>query len=344
MLIVCGLGFSSVQPKPSAVFPGALSTKTLLPYTYNPTNEMFGFEKYAGFREDKLVIGKPSFLKFVDSERKNQKRTFDSLAKGKVNFFGPPSCVHLAGNIVIDEAEVTNIDYQEFLFFVKRDSTDEYFQGAVPTLKVLDKSKADYFSSPQYRFFPIVGLTFEQANEYCKWRGRFITHLFGKKHKRAMNFVFRLPTEVEWELAASNGLDKHRNPYGIEGIQTITYKVNPKASEFVRDKISTSKNGVEVSKDIEQAGLIKDVPFNVKRKLPYFLQFDTPYYTYSFYRNDYGIYKMIGNVAEFIEEKGIAKGGSFRDELPNSKITARRKYDRPSDDIGFRCVCEVVLK
>ncbi|MBI3234201.1 MAG: hypothetical protein HYZ42_09200 [Bacteroidetes bacterium] len=53
---------------------------------------------------------------------------------------------------------------------------------------------------------------------------------------------------------------------------------------------------------------------------------------------------MIGNVAEFIEESGIAKGGSFRDELSNAKITDRRIYDAPMDDIGFRCVCEVEQK
>lgn len=50
---------------------------------------------------------------------------------------------------------------------------------------------------------------------------------------------------------------------------------------------------------------------------------------------------MIGNVAEFIEEKGIVKGGSFRDELFNAKITDRRNYSTASDDIGFRCICEV---
>jgi len=339
ILIICGLGFGSIEPRPTAKHPAAVSTKTSV--RFNTTKEKFWFLKYDGFKEDNVIIGKYSFDHFVNGEKDSQKIKFDSLGTRKFKMIQPPACVHLTKNVFIDEAEITNIDYQEFLFYVKRDSSEEYLNGVIPQLKAYDFNDADYFTSPQYRFFPVVGLTHEQAKEYCKWRSNFVTNLYKTDYKKNVNFKFRLPTETEWELAASNGLDKSKYEYGVETLLTISYKVNPKASQFLFDKIQTTKNENEITKDIIQAGLIKDLPFNVQRELPYFLQFDTPYYTYSFYRNDYGIYNMIGNVAELVEEKGIVKGGSFRDVLLNSKITNRRNYDTPTDDIGFRCICEV---
>ena len=338
-IVILTLGFGSIEPRPTANQPGALSTKTSIPY--NRTLENFWFFKYDGFKEDKLVTGKLTFDNFVSTEKERQRKTFDSLGRGKFKVIQPPSCVHLTNNLFIDEAEITNIDYQEFLFYLKRDSTEETFNKALPPLEIYDFGEADYFTSQQYRFFPIVGLTHEQATDYCKWRSQFVTRLYKTQYKKNVNFKFRLPTEREWELAASNGLDNSKHKYGVEGQKTISYRINKKATGFILDKIQTTKSEVEVSRDILNSGIINDLPFNVKRDLPYFLKFGTPYYTYSFYRNDYGIYNMIGNVAEMTYEKGIAKGGSFKDDLSNSKITDKRNYIGPTDDIGFRCICEV---
>lgn len=64
-----------------------------------------------------------------------------------------------------------------------------------------------------------------------------MSNLYKAKYRKNVNFKFRLPTETEWELAASNGLSKSKYKYGIEKMQTISYKVNAKAAEFLLDKI-----------------------------------------------------------------------------------------------------------
>lgn len=342
LFIGCALGFGSVKRMPTAANPGAVSTRTSA--AFNSSLENFSISGYYGFREDQVIIGKYSFDHLVMGEKPSQKKKFDSLGTGKFKVTQPPGCIHLTRNFFIDEAEITNIDYQEFLFYLKRDSSEENFTNALPELKVTDYRGADYFTNVQYRYFPVVGLSYEQAQTYCQWRSGFVSDLYKTKYKKNVNFKFRLSTEAEWELAASNGLNKMKYNYGVESVETIPYKVNPNAAGFLLAKISSSRTEAEVASDIRQAGDIKDVPFNVKRELPYFLQLNTPYYTYAFHKNDFGIYNMIGNVAEMIEEKGIVKGGSFRDDLAHSKITERRKYNSPTDDIGFRCLCEVEQK
>ena len=47
---------------------------------------------------------------------------------------------------------------------------------------------------------------------------------------------------------------------------------------------------------------------------------------------------MVGNVAEMISEKGIAKGGSFVVKLDSCKITIDKFYDTTQMWLGFRCV------
>lgn len=60
--------------------------------------------------------------------------------------------------------------------------------------------------------FPVVGVDWEDAEAYCKW----LTAITKKvtSTNALGNFVFRLPTEEEWEWAASNG--ERSYPWGFE--------------------------------------------------------------------------------------------------------------------------------
>ncbi len=84
------------------------------------------------------------------------------------------------GAFYMDKYEVTNEQYQRFL---------EAVPGREP--KFWDNPQ---FSKPKQ---PVVGITWQEAVEYCKWKGK------------------RLPTEEEWEKAA-RGSDGRYYPWGNE--------------------------------------------------------------------------------------------------------------------------------
>lgn len=47
---------------------------------------------------------------------------------------------------------------------------------------------------------------------------------------------------------------------------------------------------------------------------------------------------MSGNVAEMVEEKGIALGGSYADPSYDVRIQSEQQYTAPSQKIGFRVI------
>ena len=80
----------------------------------------------------------------------------------------------------LDETEVTNADYLEYLFWTKRmynNSYPEVYKKILPdTLVWRDKLGYNepfvnaYLRHPAYRNYPVVGVSWQQATDYCAWR------------------------------------------------------------------------------------------------------------------------------------------------------------------------------
>jgi len=79
----------------------------------------------------------------------------------------------------MDETEVRNIDYREYLYWIRRVFSEmpEVFQNALPdTLVWLDPMAYNepyveyYLRHPAYNEYPVVGVSWRQASNYALWR------------------------------------------------------------------------------------------------------------------------------------------------------------------------------
>jgi gliding motility-associated lipoprotein GldJ len=80
----------------------------------------------------------------------------------------------------LDETEVANLDYLEYLYWVNRVFGTDYpevYRKALPdTLVWRDRLAYNepmvelYFRHPAYHYYPVVGVNWLQASDYCAWR------------------------------------------------------------------------------------------------------------------------------------------------------------------------------
>lgn len=195
-----------------------------------------------------------------------------------------------------------------------------------------------YFSSANYNDYPVVGVTWEQAEAFCQWRTDYLLRGLGPAARQVQRY--RLPTEIEWEYAARG---KEGNPFPwqpAEGDQ----KKNEKGcfyANFKPDKGNYTDDGNLITSRVGMYGA-----------------------------NSNGLYDMAGNVAEWTStvytEAGVSmmndlnpeltynaakedpymlkrksvRGGSWKDPISFIR-SAWRTYEfqnQPRSYIGFRCV------
>ncbi|MEY3432629.1 MAG: hypothetical protein RL131_565 [Bacteroidota bacterium] len=88
----------------------------------------------------------------------------------------------------IDRTEVANIHYREYLNWIERTFDDPMYEavvnGAKPDTLVWRSELAAneplvdyYFRHPSYNNYPVVGVSWRQANDFCIWRGNRVNEL-----------------------------------------------------------------------------------------------------------------------------------------------------------------------
>ncbi|MBD2722282.1 formylglycine-generating enzyme family protein [Hymenobacter armeniacus] len=260
------------------------------------------------------------------------------LSKAVRGPIAPGVIVFSASGLAIDEAEITNLDWRLFVadVFPADSSSADILATILPDAAALPVK--DYYTSPFYAYYPVVGISYEQAKLFCKWRSEAVNKRIAEsKDYDGFAFEYRLPTEAEWEEAAEV---RSGQPYGTTCTQ-LPVQVAEGAAAYLQKRAAVSTPVAQIKADI--AAYNKQHPvrswINHAQPEPYFLRLASPGYVYQGPANDFGLYQMLGNAAEMVEEQGIAKGGSYRDDLAGCTIKARGHYSGPSATVGFRTVC-----
>jgi formylglycine-generating enzyme required for sulfatase activity len=272
----------------------------------------------------------------------------------------PPNMVWLKDSVFIDKTEIFNIHWLEYRYYLKQDSAQKIYQQSrldSSLWQQYDTTKSfTYHSAPEYRYFPVVGLSYDQANRYCQWRTFAVN---SNRQDKSYVFYFRLPAEKEWELAAYGREPSLNNPFGYNHVNVYTRPRLKKDAnayyQYVKDTAQFSFDEFKKQFDLFLKGNNEPI-FNVAHLMPFKIVYGTgepmpgvnknvpaknSVNNRKMKANKIGLTDMIGNVAEMVLEKGVAKGGSWAHTLEQSKIANRQYYTKPEAWLGFRCVCEV---
>lgn len=194
-----------------------------------------------------------------------------------------------------------------------------------------------YFWHPSYDNYPVVGVNWNQANAFCIWRTQYLNSALASQ---GQPFVqdYRLPSGGEWEYAARGNLDQSMYPWGgpytrnLLGCFVANFK--PLRGNYIDD------------------GSL--IPARVGTYAP----------------NEYGLYDMAGNVAEWtssaydessfmfshnmnpdykynakpddppVMKRKVIRGGSWKDVAYFLQVSVSdyEYQDTAKSYIGFRCV------
>ena len=198
-----------------------------------------------------------------------------------------------------------------------------------------------YFWHPGFDEYPVVGVNWKQATAFCIWRSQLLNNFLRSKRQPEV-MQYRLPSEAEWEYAARGGLNSNLYPWG--GL----YTRNDKGCFLANFKPLRGRYG-------DDGGM----------------------YTMtvaSFAPNDFGLFDMAGNVAEWtssafdessygfmhdmsptykynalpsdphVMKRKVIRGGSWKDVgyfLQNGTRTYEYQ-DSAKSYIGFRCIRDYI--
>jgi len=152
----------------------------------------------------------------------------------------------------------------------------------------------NYFWHPAFDDYPVVGVNWKQATAFCYWRTK-LWNDFARNNGQTMGETFRLPFEHEWEYASRGGLDNSPYPWGGPYIRNdkgcLLANFKPGRGDYPSDG---GQYTVKVA---------------------------------SYHPNDFGLYDMSGNVAEWTSSAYYENAYSFIHDL-NPDI----RYDAKEED------------
>jgi gliding motility-associated lipoprotein GldJ len=250
----------------------------------------------------------------------------------------------------MDETEVTNFFWLEYLYWLDRiygDSYPEIVSKALPdTLVWREKTEYNepyveyYLRHPAYRDYPVVGVNWLQANDFCAWRtdrvneiilireGLLLHNPTGQVDEDHFTTDAYFVGQYEGEKAADGIQDMnpagsgYRNVKMEDGILLPRYRLPTEAEweyaalglignsyqELITDRRTYPWNGHFVRNDNSGGKFYGQINANFIRGRGDYMGVagalndngDVTAPVYQYAPNDYGLYNMAGNVSEWV--------------------------------------------
>jgi sulfatase modifying factor 1 len=194
-----------------------------------------------------------------------------------------------------------------------------------------------YFWHPAFDDYPVVGVEWNQAKAFCHWRTKLKNDLLDRKNEATLH-DYRLPTEVEWEYAARGNRQLSLYPWGSyytreqDGVFRANFK--PLRGNYIEDGgMATLKVGSYDANDF----CIYDMSGNVAEWTS--SAYDESAYQYINDFNPSFEYNATPNDAPAMKRK-VIRGGSWKDISAFLQASTRsfEYQDSSKSYIGFRCV------
>jgi len=303
------LGSCKSGSNPTATNPGNISTATGLEYN---ADEGFQVLDFRGQPEGPNLVFIEGGRTVLGSYEEDVFNTRDNIERAVT-----------VASFYMDETEVANIHWLEYLYYVKLDSSREFYESALPDTTVWAKDLAyndpyvdHYLRYPGFRYFPVVGVTWKQAVDYCEWRTAVVNLKLaedagleeipaespGVRIPLETGVVlpnYRLPSEAEWEYAAqaligTQWLDEnqtHKRLYPWDG-HALRNPYGKKMGYFLANFKRGRGDYAGIAGKLNDGAMITN-------------------YIYEYPPNDFGLYNMAGNVNEWVFD--VYRPLSFQD-------------------------------
>lgn len=195
-----------------------------------------------------------------------------------------------------------------------------------------------YFSSPSYDNYPVVGVSWKQANAFCIWRTNYLNQALVQSGQPIVQ-DYRLPIEAEWEFAARGGLDHSMYPWG--GVY-LRNKLGCFIANFKPLRGNYTDDGSMYPSRVGFYGVpneygLYDMAGNVAEWT--ITAFDPSAYVFSHDMNPYYNYNASPDDPAVMKRK-VVRGGSWKDVAYYLQVSSRafEYQDTTKSYIGFRCV------
>jgi gliding motility-associated lipoprotein GldJ len=280
----------------------------------------------------------------------------------------------------MDETEVTNLQYLEYVYWLNRAYGAEnpiIAQKALPDTLVW-RSKLSYnepmvnyyLRYPAYRDYPVVGVSWLQATEYCKWRTDRVNEMImireglmknsnlNKQNEETFNTEAYLlgltPVDIKKQLRDYTPGGKKRDVKMEDGILLPNYRL-PTESEWeyasVAYKTASYNENVDSRKVYPWSGLTLRRGDTEKTRGRMYANYvrgrgdykgiagnlnDNSSYTSAvkdnFYiPNDFGLYHMAGNVSEWVMDVYRPLSLEDNSDLNSFRGNAYQTQERDAD-------------